>query len=153
MQPKMSSIAKPAAERSFDPNPSQIRTASEWLNDVGASLHIPLGALNRLNVCLNEAMANIIDHGGEGGRAAPLRLFISVEILQPSSGAAALTVCDSGKKFDPTTYTSAPLPTSLNDALPGGLGIILIRSNANTVAYSYSDGTNQLTMTVGWQAV
>jgi anti-sigma regulatory factor (Ser/Thr protein kinase) len=147
----MSSSAKPAAERSFEPHSSQIRAASEWLNDVGAALHIPLGALNRLNVCLNEAMANVLDHGGEGGHAAPLRLFISVEILQPTSGTATLTLCDSGKQFDPTTFTPAPLPKSLDDALPGGLGIILIRGNANTVTYSYRDGCNQLAMTVGWQ--
>jgi len=142
--------ADPSAERLFSPDWSQIGPASEWLNHAGSSLGIPLEALNRLDVCLNEALANVLSHGGPGATAAPLRLRISVENFRHSNASATLTVCDGGLKFDPTAFTPSPLPKSLDDVQPGGLGIILIRGSANELGYRYISGTNQFDITVCW---
>ena len=140
----------PFAERSFSPDWSQIGPASQWLNHAGGSLGIPPEALGRLDVCLNEALANVLSHGGPDATADPIRLRLLVENLRQSIASATLTVCDGGVKFDPTAFTPSPLPNSLDDAQPGGLGIILIRGSANELAYRYVAGTNQLDMTVFW---
>ena len=138
------------AENSFNPDWSQIGPASAWMNHAGESMGVPPEALARLDICLNEALANALGHGGTGVATSPIRLRISVAFDHHAIASATLTVCDSGVQFDPTTFTPRALPKSLDEAQPGGLGIILIRGSANELAYRYTGGTNQLDVTVFW---
>ncbi len=62
---------------------------------------------------------------------------------------------DSGPPFD---LRQAPLPErpkSLEDAIPGGLGFLLIRSFASEIDYASKPGRNRLTLRSsppgGWQ--
>jgi anti-sigma regulatory factor (Ser/Thr protein kinase) len=94
-----------------------------------------------LQLCLEEAVANVIMHGG----ARDDRLEIAVE-LERDDGALVARIEDNGRQFDPT-LVPAPVPaTSLEDAKIGDLGIHLMRSFANGMHYERRDGRNRLTL-------
>jgi serine/threonine-protein kinase RsbW len=92
-------------------------------------------------LCLEEAVVNIIMHGGDEGDP----LEITVE-LERERGALTARIEDNGRAFDPTRVPSRAPATSLKDAKIGDLGIHLMRSFANEMRYGRSGGRNQLTL-------
>jgi len=104
----------------------------------------------RLDHCLDEALANVIRHGGPAALSSPVHLQFGV---RRGAGActAELSVSDGGVPFDPSTREDfAPHSTSLADAVPGGLGLRLIRNFSDDLSYRHSQGRNHLTIRVGW---
>ena len=93
-----------------------------------------------VQLCLEEAVANIIMYGGAKERP----LEIAVE-LERNGTTLVARIEDNGRQFDPTR---APAPTpaaSLQDAKVGDLGIHLMRSFASGMDYERRDGLNRLT--------
>jgi len=128
-----------------------IRRASTWLVDTGRHLCIPADQINRLDLCLNEVLANIIMHGGEAVTSSPILLELQAR-HQHDKDAAMLTVSDGGIAFDPVSGPINPAPTSLDEAEPGGLGLLMIRKFTDGLSYEYKDNRNILTLTVQWTA-
>ena len=124
--------------------------ASEWLKEQGAHQAVPPVQLDRLDLFLNEALANVLDHGGPGALASPIDLSIRFS-QQPACNEATVTITDGGSPFNPLKHAPAPAPRSLDDAVPGGLGIRMIRSLADDMHYAYKDSQNHLVFTIRWQ--
>jgi serine/threonine-protein kinase RsbW len=125
---------------------AEIRHLSAWLEEQSNSLGVPPGDCGRLDLCLNEAVANAITHGGA---TEPIRVEFRVT-QQAENGSAVLSIFDNGKEFD---ISKAPLrkrPTDLAEAIPGGLGLIMIRNNADVLHWSRVNGKNRLDLTVQW---
>ncbi len=146
------SVADPVRELSIDPDSSQFRHASAWLGHKGCELGIPAADIARLETCLNEVLANILEHGGESARSAPIGLRLA-RSCNPGDTAASLTVTDSGSAFDPLGVAPGPRPRTLAEARPGGLGLVMTRSCADSLSYRYAEGRNQLTVGVCWSKV
>jgi anti-sigma regulatory factor (Ser/Thr protein kinase) len=124
-----------------------VRGASAWLERSGIASDVPRDQLLRLDLCLNEALANIIEHGGPTARASPVGLaFIS------QADKAVLTVTDSGVAFNSVESSPKVIPQSLAAAEPGGLGLGLMSSFADEVAYQYHDNRNCLTFIIRWSS-
>jgi anti-sigma regulatory factor (Ser/Thr protein kinase) len=138
-------------EHAFAAALPQIGPASSWVSQVCRALGVAEEAIARLDICMNEVVANILSHGGAGALAAPIRLHLSVE---PGlvEGVATLTVSDHGVPFDASRCPVRAAATTLADAQPGGLGVVMLRANADDLAYSYHDGENRLGITVRWQS-
>jgi anti-sigma regulatory factor (Ser/Thr protein kinase) len=51
-----------------------------------------------------------------------------------------------GRPFDPTAAPIAPIAHSLEEAVPGGRGLMLVRSIAPRVAYERRGGVNRTTI-------
>jgi anti-sigma regulatory factor (Ser/Thr protein kinase) len=94
-----------------------------------------------LQLCLEEAVANVIMHGG----ARDERLEIAVE-LERDDGALIARIEDNGRQFDPTLVPAPAPATSLEDAKVGDLGIHLMRSFASDMHYERREGRNRLTL-------
>jgi serine/threonine-protein kinase RsbW len=94
-----------------------------------------------LELCLEEAIANIIMHGGPMGVGE-----ISVTLRHASPGLVA-TIQDDGVQFDPTTAPRRATAQSLDEARPGEHGIQLIRTFATDMRYECDRGRNTLTLT------
>jgi serine/threonine-protein kinase RsbW len=94
-----------------------------------------------LELCLEEAIANIIMHGGPMGVGE-----ISVTLQQASPGLVA-TIQDDGLQFDPTQAPRRATAQSLDEARPGEHGIQLIRTFATDMRYECNRGLNTLTLT------
>lgn len=128
---------------------SDTRTAAEWMLRTLAQAGVPESASSRLDICLAEVLANLLSHAG----LQPDRDAIELTLAVPPDAAgksATLTVRDGGLAFDPTHATPRPRPTSLQDAVPGGLGLVMIRSNADDIQYRRDGAHNHLALTVHW---
>lgn len=93
-----------------------------------------------LELCLEEAVANIILHGNSDEPAGK-QIWVTI-----TDNADSLVACieDNGTSFDPTQLPAPPVPTSLEDASVGGLGVHLIRKFTSDMRYERVDGRNRL---------
>ena len=95
-----------------------------------------------IQLCLEEAVANIIMHGGG---AKDDRLRIAIE-LERNAGTLVASIEDSGREFDPTQFPPPSVAKSLEEAKVGDLGIHLMHSFASDMHYERRDGRNRLTL-------
>ena len=93
-----------------------------------------------LQLCLEEAVANVIMYGG-----SDRGLEIAVE-LERRGGTLVARIEDNGQPFDPTQISPPPPASSLKDAKIGDLGIHLMRSFAGHLDYERRNGRNRLTL-------
>lgn len=128
---------------------SEVARASAWLGQAGAAQGIPAEPLSRLDLCMAEALSNIIEHGGAGAGASPISMRLGVA-PSANGGEASVTVSDGGATFNPMTVPLKPRPKTLAEAEPGGLGVVILRQLADALDYSYSEGRNHLTIHVRW---
>jgi anti-sigma regulatory factor (Ser/Thr protein kinase) len=142
-------LETPAAKLEIRADAADVRLASLWLQQQGAARVIPPGQIFRLDICLNEALANVIEHGGPDAALAPVRLCLGADV-DGGGGHATMMISDAGRAFNPLTVTPEALPGSLAQASPGGLGLGLMHSFADEVAYDHRQGRNCLQFVVHW---
>ena len=135
------------AELTIRAEAGEVRRASLWLESTGQALQVPAEQLARLELCLNEALANVIAHGGPGALAAPVQLQLAHDV---GAARAVLHLVDGGVAFDPLAHQSAPRAQSLADIEPGGLGLIMMRESADEIDYRREGGCNHQAFTVVW---
>lgn len=85
-----------------------------------------------------ELVTNVIRYGDAGGD--PL-VEITVRVTPEQ---VVLVICDRGSPFDPLARPDPTPPGSLAEATVGGLGIMLARKAASSLAYERSDGRNRV---------
>jgi len=142
-------VLENAAHLTLSVNAADVRTASGWLERVSGACGVPAEQIYRLDLCLNETLANIIAHGGTTATAEPVLLALHTQPGKKHS-AAALTITDAGKAFDPLTPRPQPAPLTLAEATPGGLGLTMLSHFSDDLSYRYEDRRNHLTITVRW---
>ncbi len=128
---------------------SEVSRASAWLHSMCAQADVPLDQQERLDICLNEALANILSHGQTKGKSQPIQLDF-VRHDDSTSGQVSLAITDHGIAFDPLSVAPRTLPDSLADAEPGGLGLVMLRQFSDRLDYSFVDGQNKLSITMRW---
>ena len=72
----------------------------------------------------------------------------STPTAQAQPGACDLRVTDNGRAFDPTTATPRTDGASLDQATPGGLGLVLLARYASGLGYRRLPGGNQLDLSI-----
>jgi serine/threonine-protein kinase RsbW len=146
-----SSATQPSAGMTIRADTQDARRASAWLESVALEQHIPPEQIVRIDHCLDEALANVIAHGGPTALASPVQLRFSVR-RNHGACTAELSVVDAGVAFDPTARSPepAPGPGSLSEANLGGLGLRMLRNFSDALSYRRNDGRNCLTISVSW---
>ncbi len=121
---------------------NELPRLSAFARTVGRDEGLDADRIFALELCLEEAVANIIVHDGSEIDA---KKQISVTI---SKDAHALVACleDDGSLFDPTNIGVPPAPASLEEARVGGLGVHLIRKLATEMRYERIENRNRLTL-------
>jgi anti-sigma regulatory factor (Ser/Thr protein kinase) len=114
---------------------------AERVEGFGAAQGLPANVVNALNVVLDEAVSNAINHGYESG----VRGEIAVRLRRAADG-VLLEVEDDGKPFDPLQAPPPDLSLPLERRPIGGLGIHLIRNLMDEVSYARIGGRNVLKM-------
>src|SRR6478672_9470215 len=112
---------------------SVLRRTSAWLNSQATEWGVPESVIPRIDLCLNEIVANCVTHGGPGVTDAPLSIQLSMASSHDQT-LVTLSVSDSGKAFDPTSVAPKARVLSLSDATPGGLGLVMVRDSASRLA-------------------
>lgn len=127
------------------------RAVEDDLRDVGAAIAwtgewtAALAEDDRfaLEVCVEEALANLITHGRAAGGEKAIALTVVADDAR-----AVIEITDGCAPFDLTA--AVPPPREGADALlEGGRGLKLIRSFAGDLAYESEPGGNRLTMRFG----
>jgi anti-sigma regulatory factor (Ser/Thr protein kinase) len=121
-------------------NLTELPRLSAWLEGSAAQGMSPDLSF-ALQLCLEEAVANVIMYGGR--KDEPVEIAVEVE----RNGAGLLArVVDNGRAFDPTAVPPPVRAASLAQAKIGDLGIHLMRSFADAMHYERRDGHNRLTL-------
>lgn len=126
-----------------------MRRASAWLEAACRDRAVPARVADALGLCLNEALANVIAHGGMGALSQPIELALEVSV-DARGGVAAVTVADAGMAFDPRSVAPRTLPRTLDEASSGGLGLVMIRRYSDWMEYRNEGGRNHLTFGARW---
>jgi serine/threonine-protein kinase RsbW len=119
---------------------SELRRLAEWIT-AQAPQALSVDALFAVQLCLEEAVANIIMHGG----AKDDRFEIAIE-LEPDGGSLVARIEDNGCEFDPTQFPPVSMAKSLEEAKVGDYGIHLMRCFASDMHYERQEGRNRLTL-------
>jgi serine/threonine-protein kinase RsbW len=117
-----------------------VRGATAWVGQQVAGAEIAEEIRFNIEVCVEEALANLIEHG----RPAQDAKDIAIAVAADPEGATIL-VTDRCVPFD-TAEAPSPEPPTLADMHPGGQGLRLIRAFASELTYRTAEGRNELTM-------
>jgi serine/threonine-protein kinase RsbW len=129
----------------------EVRRASDWLCAACQEGGVPQQDVERLVLCLNEVLANVIVHGGGDALSEPIELSLEIG-LDDAGGKAGVTVSDAGHAFDPLGVSAKTLPATLEEASLGGLGLVMIRRCSDWLDYRNEHGHNHLTFGARWSA-
>jgi anti-sigma regulatory factor (Ser/Thr protein kinase) len=129
-------------------NVAATQDAVEPLRDAVTAYLAPIGLSARaqygVELILEEALSNLAWHAFNQD-PGPRRVDIAVEVRDDE---VLLSLQDDGQPFDPLQAKAASRPKSLDEAQPGGLGLVLIRKFAKSVRYERRDSRNELAITV-----
>jgi len=114
---------------------------AERVEGFGAAQGLSANVVNALNVVLDEAVSNAINHGYDAG----VRGEIAVRLRRAGDG-VLLEVEDDGRPFDPLQTPPPDLTLPLEQRPIGGLGVHLIRNLMDEVSYARVGGRNVLKM-------
>lgn len=106
---------------------------------------IPRQTALRVRLILEELLTNSIRHGYREERDTGVRIELDVV-----EGCPAIVYEDSAPPYDPLKpMSAAPEREAVSvDALPGGLGILLIGKLTCGASYAYEDGRNRVSLIV-----
>ena len=120
-----------------------LRSMSEWLSKACENLALPDELTRDLDVCANEAVANIMLYAYEDLDSHQINLR-----LEFKDQSLILTIQDDGIAFDPfnSKAISSQAYDKIGEITIGGLGIKLIRSLANECSYYRSHSKNIISL-------
>jgi anti-sigma regulatory factor (Ser/Thr protein kinase) len=119
---------------------AELRPLSEWAVRVARELGGSEHTCQELDLCLNEAVSNVIRHGYLDEASHQIGVELSRE-----PDALVMRIEDDARPFDPLAVP-LPAPTSLEKARPAGRGITLMRTGADSASYERRDAHNVLTL-------
>lgn len=120
---------------------AELRRMSAWLATACAVAGMPRDVIQRMELCANEALANIISYAYE----EPGQRDIRLELIALQDG-VRLTIRDDGRPFDPVSAPLHQQPASLAEARIGGLGLQLIRKLMSACEYRREQDGNVLVL-------
>lgn len=115
---------------------------NSWLLDCAAAAGLPSNLTFNLDVCLTEAVFNIISYAYDDARSHDIILELS-----KTDAGARVVIHDDGRPFNLLDASLPPVAAKLQEARIGGLGVPLIRKMAKC-HYQRIEGWNVLTLEV-----
>jgi anti-sigma regulatory factor (Ser/Thr protein kinase) len=113
-----------------------------WIDDIVAALELSADTTYALQLCLEEAVVNVISYGFEPDSEHDVRIAVWRD-----DGLVRAEITDDGMPFDPLAQALPETPSDLESAQIGGLGIKLMRNFATNIAYQRAGSSNRLTLT------
>lgn len=104
-----------------------------------ASHSVPARIVHRFTLVLDEVLTNVITHAFPDGCAHEIAVQVDCR-----GGALTAAVRDDGAPFDPLSQPPPDVRAPVEDRKVGGLGIHLVRSLMDDVAYRREGGRNCL---------
>jgi anti-sigma regulatory factor (Ser/Thr protein kinase) len=124
-------------------NHAPLDRLSEWINQISHQLHLSSRGAFRLELSLVEAVTNVVEHGYQDDVDHDITLF-----LNAFRKTVKVEIKDDGQPFNPLQHPPIVLPTNLEEAKEGGLGIHLIRNYADECLYQWDGQYNIFTLII-----
>ena len=120
----------PGRRAQFVATPTAPRHVAEALDAFCAAERIPEDLCWRLQVALDEIVANIVGHAAAGSHQPEFDVWFC-----RTGDLIEITVTDDGPPFDPLSLPAPDTGLPLDARKPGGLGIMLVKSLMDSVLY------------------
>jgi serine/threonine-protein kinase RsbW len=126
-------------------DPAELARLSRWARQLAGDLGASERDSFRIDLVLNEIVSNAFSHGLKGSRETEI-------VVEAEWNAAMLsvTVTDGAPPFDPLAAALQEPPQSLQEAEPGGYGLVLIRKYVDDARYVRVEKQNRLTVVFRW---
>lgn len=115
--------------------------ARQFLENNAVDEHTVAG----VELIIEEAVTNTLRYGYEVTDAEEHLVELDLQI-EPHE--VRILIVDDAKPFDPMDADALLLPETLDDAQVGGLGLLMIRNTASSMAYERREGFNRFLLTV-----
>lgn len=113
-----------------------------WIEGLASRHAIPGDVQFAMNLCLEEAVSNIIRHGYGPEEDRP----VTVRFTMPREGNFVCVVDDEAPRFNPLDAPELPALNPREEIRVGGQGIRLMRRFADTLEYEPTPDGNRLRM-------
>jgi len=115
-----------------------------------AVLHgeFPATWTNRLQIAVDEAVTNIIEHGYEDRPCGEATINLAAQV---SDDEFRITISDQGSHFDPKTMSDVDIQRHVASGHHGGLGVFLMRKIMDVVDYRYEGGKQNTLMLIKYR--
>jgi anti-sigma regulatory factor (Ser/Thr protein kinase) len=120
-----------------------------WVEALAGEHAIPPDTQFAIQLCLEEAVSNVVRHGYGGEPDHSIAVECTAERAHGGGPQIAFIVEDQAPPFDPlapSAVEEAPVPATIEELSPGGQGIRLLRKFAGSLNYERLAGGNRLTI-------
>jgi anti-sigma regulatory factor (Ser/Thr protein kinase) len=118
-----------------------LRAVGRWLAEAARDADIPYQVAFGLDLAVHEAVENVVRHGCGDGAAHRVLLTIRSDARR-----VEVVMEDDGIAFDPLSVPTPDAPQRLEDLIPGGQGVHLMRHFTDEIRYHRAQGRNVLTL-------
>jgi anti-sigma regulatory factor (Ser/Thr protein kinase) len=120
---------------------AELSRVAEAIDEFCAKHAIPAANAFKLNIALEELLTNTISDGYSDEQ----RHEIAIDIVR--DGETIVTeLSDDARPYDPLNAPPPDLDSAIEDRRVGGLGVHLVKTLMDDVAYAYRDGRNHVTL-------
>ena len=120
---------------------AELSRVAESIDEFCANQAIPAGCAFKLNIALEELLTNTISYGYGDEQHHE----IAIDIVREGETMVA-ELSDDARPFDPLNAPPPDLDSAIEDRRIGGLGVHLVKTLMDDVAYAYRDGRNHITL-------
>jgi serine/threonine-protein kinase RsbW len=138
--------SKPAPRLTLHSQLGELTLVWPWVESLAAYYRLPDDTQFALQLCLEEALSNVIRHGYGGRPIETPDVTLTIDCALDGTGDLTLTVEDQAPPFNPLALEDAPAPSRVEDLKPGGRGIGLMRKFAGSLVYERLPEGNRLTI-------
>ncbi len=121
----------------------ELRRMSEWWEASRPRAGLDAQTAMRVDLCLNEAVGNVLEHGYRDGADVWVRISVTA-----ADGGVRIVLEDTAPAYDPLRREPVELTDDLELARPGGRGVHLMRRYTECMEYRREAGRNRLSMLI-----
>lgn len=110
--------------------PASLQAIRDFIEDACRQAGVEKAAAHGLVLAVDEACANIVEHGYAGRKPGPIGISFDAE-----AGRIVMTITDRGRAFDPKDAPVPDLHSGWRERRVGGLGWHLVRQFVDEIHY------------------
>lgn len=121
----------------------ELARVGQWVSAVAQTWRLPGEVAQAIDVCLEEAVSNVIKHATPERPNSPQTIILTLHIAAPL---VRVEIEDTGPAFDPLSIPEPSFAADINAAEVGGLGIHLLRRLTQGLSYERRGDRNRLSL-------
>ncbi len=125
-----------------------LETVIDMIHGELAKRFCPIATQHQMDIALEELFVNVCHYAyADKGEVGPCRVSY---LYRPYPSSITISLTDWGTPFDPLEQRDPTLPSSVQDAKIGGLGIFMTKRLTDELSYARDNDTNVVTFKKCW---